>query len=214
MKAYEIKVTIKNSKPPIWRKIIIPADINFMQLHNIIQAAFEWLNYHLYEFSFKEFSEIITNNEDAVEESNFEQSENVEDFAKSMGIDFSVFPQYETALWAKDVSIENYFEKVKKLTYVYDFGDWWEHTIEIVNVIDIYYGACPIVTKFRQASPPDDCGGIDGYYEFLERYNSGDENLKEWAEEQNYSGEYDVDKINEIMKDVLEWDFDDFDDFE
>lgn len=40
MKAYEIKVTIKNSKPPIWRKIIVPADINYMQLHNIIQVAF------------------------------------------------------------------------------------------------------------------------------------------------------------------------------
>ena len=44
MKAYEIKVTIKGSKPPIWRKIIIPEGINFMQLHNTIQVAFECLS--------------------------------------------------------------------------------------------------------------------------------------------------------------------------
>lgn len=210
MKAYEIKVMIKNSKPPIWRKIIIPSDINFMQLHNIIQTAFEWKNYHLYEFTSKEFSERITNDIEAVEESEFFQSKEGIKFKKSMGIKFLDIPSLGSVLFANDVLIEDYFEKAKKLTYVYDFGDWWEHTIEIVSIIDNYTGSCPIVTKFKQASPPDDCGGIYGYYEFLEQYTSGDKNLKKWAEMQGYSGEYDIDEINEDMKDVLEWDFDEF----
>lgn len=211
MKAYEIKVTIKNSKPPIWRKIVIPADINFMQLHNIIQTAFEWLNYHLYEFDLKDFSLKITNDEEAVDEEDFFISEETEAFCKAMGLSSFKSPKPEKFLLAKDVPIADYFDKVKKLTYVYDFGDWWEHTIEILNVIDDYDGNCPVVTKFKQASPPDDCGGIYGYYEFLEQYNSGEEELTEWAEEQGYTGEYDIDKINGEMEYVLDLDFDNID---
>lgn len=210
MKAYEIKVTIKNSKPPIWRKIIIPSDISFMQLHNIIQAAFEWRSYHLYEFTFKEFSDRITNDGEAVEEAEFFQSKKGIELRKSMGISSLNIPNPGIVLFAKEVLIEDYFEKVKKLTYVYDFGDWWEHTIEIVSIIDNYIGSCPVVTKFKQPSPPDDCGGIYGYYEFLEQYASGDKKLKKWAEMQGYSGEYDIDEINKDMEEALEWDFDDF----
>ncbi len=210
MKAYEIKVTLKHSKPPIWRKIIIPADINFMQLHNIIQTAFEWQNYHLYEFTFKEFIERITNDREAIEEAEFFRSKEGVEFRKNMGIKHLDIPILVSVLFAKDVLIENYFEKVKKLTYVYDFGDWWEHTIEIISIIDNYTGSCPIVTKYKQASPPDDCGGIYGYYDFLEQYASGDKKLKKWAEMQGYSGEYDIDEINEDMEEALEWDTDDF----
>lgn len=90
---------------------------------------------------------------------------------------------FKKSLFAKDILIEDYFPNVKKLTYVYDFGDWWEHTIEILGTIDNYTEDCPVVTKFKQASPPDDCGGIDGYYEFLEQYNSENIELMEWAEE-------------------------------
>lgn len=210
MKAYEIKVTIKNSKPPIWRKIIIPAGINFMQLHNIIQAAFEWMNYHLYEFTFKEIPDKITNDAEAVEEAEFFQSKEGMEFRKSMGTMPFEFPGFESVLFAKNVLIADYFEKTKKFTYVYDFGDWWEHTIEIVSIIDNFEGDCPVVTKFKQPSPPDDCGGIDGYYEFLEQYNSGNEEIQKWGESQGYSGEYDIDEINENMEDALEWDYDDF----
>lgn len=201
---------IKNSKPPIWRKIIIPADINFMQLHNIIQVAFEWMNYHLFEFTFKEIHDRITNDIEAIDEAAFYQSKDGAELMKNMGIAPLESFDFENVLFANDVLIKDYFEKVKKFTYVYDFGDWWEHTIEIISIIDNYEGVCPVVTKFKQVSPPDDCGGIEGYYEFLEQYNSGNERLKCWAESQGYSNEYDIDEVNECMEDVLEWDFDDF----
>ena len=210
MKAYEIKVTIKGSKPPIWRKIIIPAGINFMQLHNIIQVAFEWMNYHLYEFTFKDISDRITNDTEACDEYNyFTSKEGKQRFKEMFG--FCLIPS--KTLYAKEVSIDEYFKRVKKLIYVYDFGDWWEHTIEIMNVIEDYEYEYPKVTKFRQISPPDDCGGIDGYYEFLEQYldeeNPEQASIAAWAYNQGYHDDYDIDEINKEMEDVLEFDVDD-----
>lgn len=214
MKAYEIKVTIKNSKPPIWRKIIVPAGINFMQFHNIIQVAFEWLNYHMYEFSFKELAETITNNKESCEEYAYYMSEEGKRSFKDL-VGFT--PHHNAVLYAKDVTIDKYFEMVKRVTYVYDFGDWWEHTIEILNCIDNYEYDYPQITKFKQVSPPDDCGGIYGYYEFLEQYldksNPEQQSIAEWAHGQGYHDEYDIDTINEEMEEILDLDLDDFDEF-
>lgn len=214
MKVYEIKVTLKNSKPPIWRKIIIPADINFMQLHNIIQVAFEWLNCHLYEFEFKEFPERITNDAESCEEYAYYTSKEGKKEIKKLGY---YFPEPDKALYAKDVSIEKYFKTAKKFKYIYDFGDWWEHSVEILNCIDDYEGDCPVVTKFKQASPPEDCGGIYGYYNFLEQYedesNPEHESIVEWAESQGYSGVYNLEDVNSEMEQILDFDPDDFEDF-
>jgi len=213
MKAYEIKVTIKNSKPPIWRKIIIPADINFMQLHNIIQVAFEWLNYHLYEFNFRDFPEIITNDMEACEEYKYYSSK---EGKRKMKDFWGYMPEPKKTLYAKDVPIEEYFKNTKKFNYIYDFGDWWEHSIEILNCYEDYTDECPVVIKFKQPSPPDDCGGIDGYYEFLEQYkdksNPNHESIAEWAEEQGYDEDYDLEYINSEMEDVLDFDPDDWED--
>jgi len=49
-KYYEIKVTIRESHPPTWRRLRIPANITFNDLAAIIEIAFEWCGYHLYEF--------------------------------------------------------------------------------------------------------------------------------------------------------------------
>lgn len=213
MKAYEIKVTIKNSKPPIWRKIIIPADINFMQLHNIIQTAFEWLNYHLYEFTFKDFPERITNDTEACEEYKYYSSK---EGKRKMKDFWGYMPTPQKSLYAKDIPIKEYFNKSKKFNYIYDFGDWWEHSVEILNYYEDYTESCPAVIKFKQVSPPDDCGGIDGYYEFLEQYNdesnANHESIVEWAEQQGYSDNYDLEYINSEMEDVLDFDPDDWED--
>jgi hypothetical protein len=47
---FQFKVTLKYTKPPIWRRIQVPATYNFRQLHNAIQAAMGWAGYHLHNF--------------------------------------------------------------------------------------------------------------------------------------------------------------------
>ena len=52
MKAFQLKIAIKNSKPPIWRRVIVPAGITFSQLSIILNKVMGWCGYHLFEFEF------------------------------------------------------------------------------------------------------------------------------------------------------------------
>ncbi len=54
MKGYNIKVRLKNFKPITWRDLIIPSNITFKGLHEIIQIIMGFDNSHLYDFSFKD----------------------------------------------------------------------------------------------------------------------------------------------------------------
>lgn len=208
MKAYELKISLKGAKPPIWRKVIVPSGINFMQLHNVIQVAMGWYNAHMYEFSFKEFEERITNDAEACEEYEYAVSKEGKKRMAEVGIPFYM----PKSFYAKDICIDKYIQRSPKFKYIYDFGDYWEHTIEVVNIIDAYVGKAPIVTKFRRACPPEDCGGIYGYYELMELVadptNPECEQMREWLDQIEYSGEYDIDAVNEEMTYILEADFD------
>lgn len=208
MKAYEIKISLNGIKPPIWRKVIIPSDINFMQLHNIIQLAMGWQNCHLYEFNFKEFEEIITNDSEACDEYEYSVSKEGKKRFAELGLPFHL----PKSLYAKEVKIDKYLEKSAKFKYIYDFGDDWEHTIELVKVIDAYVGRLPYVTKFKRVCPPEDCGGVDGYYEVSDALNNpSDPQNKEilkWLKKIHYSNEYDIEYVNEAMTDILDADFD------
>jgi hypothetical protein len=48
---YQIKVGLRWAKPPIWRRLLVSADISLAQLHQIIQVAFDWEDSHLHVFS-------------------------------------------------------------------------------------------------------------------------------------------------------------------
>ncbi len=209
MKAYELKISLKDAKPPIWRKVIVPSDINFMQLHNIIQVAMGWQNYHMYEFNFKELDEVITNDSEACDEYEYFNSKANEKQLLAIGF----YEHMPKTLYAKEVKIDKYLEKTKKFVYIYDFGDYWEHKIELVSVIDDYVGQLPIVTKFRKSCPPEDCGGIYGYYELLEALDNPSHpqhsEFTRWIENIGYSDEYDVDTVNEILKGITDIDDDD-----
>lgn len=52
---YQVKVTIQEIEPPIWRRLLIPSGITFHKLHKITQASFQWLDYHLFLFEFPDF---------------------------------------------------------------------------------------------------------------------------------------------------------------
>jgi len=52
---YQLKITMEEIEPPIWRRILVPANITFAKLHKIIQTAFGWQDYHLYNFDWRDF---------------------------------------------------------------------------------------------------------------------------------------------------------------
>lgn len=179
MKAYQLKVTITGSKPLIWRRILVPEKITFEQLHETLQAAFCWGSYHLYEFQFPTQRVNVVCN---VEEN--ERYGDIDEIESTETIDEYVLQGF----WFK---------------YIYDFGDWWEHRIEIEKIIDDYDKRYPKVLKYKGDSLPEDCGGIDGYYELMDKFSDGitedNEELFEWANMQGLD-DYDMEDVNDSME--------------
>lgn len=183
MAGYQLKIIIKGSKPPIWRRIIIPDKITFEQLHCIIQEVFGWWDCHLHQFEIpSQYLRIVM---DAEEEELWDDKDVLE----------------ETVL------IDDYINVGDKFLYTYDFGDDWEHLIQVEKRVDEYAQRWPQVVKFKGNSIPEDCGGIYGYYDLCESLSTGISydpdldisELEEWADSQGME-EYDMDAVNEVLK--------------
>lgn len=181
MKAFQLKIVIKNSKPPIWRRVIVPAGITFSQLSMILNEVMGWCGYHMFEFEFYHLELRIM--------------EGVEDYLQDYYFDYQE---------ASETYIREYLEENDWFTYVYDLGDDWSHRVTVEKIIDNYEHDYPQVLKYKGNCPIEDCGGIDGYYECLDIIS--DENHSEYAERlawmksQGYSHEYDMEYINEELK--------------
>ena len=138
MKAYQVKITVKGSHPPIWRRCIIPAGITFSQLAVLFNEIMGWKGYHLFAFQFHDLGICV--------------EEIDEDYAD---MDYDLEEATETL-------IDPYMEHVKWFTYCYDFGDDWEHRIDIESVITDCEYTHPVVLKAKGACPFEECGGIGG----------------------------------------------------
>lgn len=168
-KSYIIKVTIKNTHPPVWRRLQIPAGITFHELNAIIQLAFNWSGYHLYSF---EIGNLLIEIPDDI----------FDDF------DYKVIN-------SKRTKVDKYFDEIEKLEYTYDFGDNWIHNIQIENVAESEEKLKnPVCLKAKMASLPEDCGGPWGYEDLLDVINNPKDeryqDMKDWLE-QGYSVWYD-----------------------
>jgi hypothetical protein len=143
---FQFKITLKDIKPPIWRRIQVPAACTFWDLHVAIQDAMGWLDYHLHEFRLR----------------------SPDGRMMSVGIPDEDFDRDVLAGWkcrvAKFLSLDQ-----PGFEYIYDFGDNWRHKIELEKVLPADPGMMyPRCLKGRRASPPEDCGGPWGYEELLE----------------------------------------------
>ncbi|MFU8871714.1 plasmid pRiA4b ORF-3 family protein [Micromonospora sp. SL4-19] len=136
---YQIKVGLRGARPPIWRRLEVPADVSLARLHELIQSAFAWTDSHLHVF------------ETAYGSFGRPDAELGHRAASRVTLE-------QVALAAGD-----------KLRYTYDFGDNWEHDIVVEKVLDREASvAYPRCVGGRRAAPPDDCGGVWGYAELVE----------------------------------------------
>ncbi|MEL7604002.1 MAG: plasmid pRiA4b ORF-3 family protein [Bacillota bacterium] len=206
MKAYQIKVTLLDVEPPVWRQFIVPAGISFERLHAVIQLAMGWRDCHLYEFVFDSGGLKVTGDEEEVEEYRYYQTPEGKKALKAMQRMAMSLQLPAEVLLAEETEIDELLEKQRKFTYSYDFGDGWEHSVELTQVLEAYIGP-PKVVGFEGQCPPEDCGGPGGYEEFVTAWNdpshTDHESVREWGEGQCY-GEYDIDDVNEQMEYVLE----------
>lgn len=188
---FQFKIQIKGiTKPPVWRKVVVPADFTFFRFHHVIQEAFGWENYHLFEFSDKEY------------QSNIRISVPVED-------DFFDPDFFADVRDASKVKLSDIFaDDFRKLFYVYDFGDSWAHEITLESISDDKQKQA-VCLSGKGACPPEDCGGIYGYEGMKEVFRTMPESeeadsYREWlgmeAGEIWDAKSFDVDEVNRSLK--------------
>ncbi|ACR78816.1 plasmid pRiA4b ORF-3 family protein [Kosmotoga olearia] len=178
-RVYQFKITLKGIKPPIWRRIQVPETYTFWDLHVAIQDAMGWLDYHLHEFEIINPSTGLKVNIGIPDE----------DFGRD------VLPGWKQKI-ADYFSMEN-----PKANYTYDFGDNWEHKIELEKILPREKGVTyPVCIKGKRACPPEDCGGVWGYEELLEAIkdpaHERHEELLEWLGEDFDPEHFDVNEVS------------------
>lgn len=143
---YQLKVTLKGTEPPIWRRLQAPAAIDLRELHLLFQVVMGWHNEHLYEFR--------------VGRRYFGEPE-----PKSWGVD-GFGPPIQDA--GKTRLLEIAPRAGSKFLYTYDMGDSWEHQVLVEKVIEADPGVhLPTCLAGERACPPEDCGGVWGYGDIL-----------------------------------------------
>jgi hypothetical protein len=178
---YQFKITLKEIKPPIWRRIQVPETYSFWDLHVAIQDAMGWSDSHLHLFEIQHpaTDEIV---EIGIPDEDFED-------------EFETLPGWKKKI-ADYFSMEN-----PKAEYIYDFGDNWEHTIILEEILPRdEKTAYPICIKGKRACPPEDCGGPWGYGDLLETINDPDdeeyEDTMEWLGGEFDSEHFDPDDVH------------------
>lgn len=133
-----LKVTLRGIRPPIWRRLLVPSATPLSSLHAVIQSAMGWESEHLYVFEIGGHSYGDPGMVDDV----LNESRLTLGAVRRMG--------------------------VKRFTYTYDFGDNWEHVIDIEGTEPPVPGRrYPVCVAGKRNGPPEDCGGIHGYSEAL-----------------------------------------------
>lgn len=139
----QLKISINNLTPPVWRRIVLSDQLTLNQLHQVIQKAFDWDSSHLAGFSIKGYDIDLENGyyDDEV--------------------------QYDVNV----TTLADWHLKVKNtFTYTYDFGDDWRHKI-LVEKISPTGPDKPYCLKGKRCAPPDDIGGPFGFMDYLYRYD-------------------------------------------
>ena len=144
----QFKITLREVTPAVWRRIQIPAEGTFWDLHVAIQDAMGWTDSHLHAF---QFAERPRNEQIGIP---------TED-----DLDAGV---HVRAGWK--VKVSKLLRKPgDEVVYLYDFGDDWTHDVLLEGLLlpesRVSYPRC---LDGARRCPPEDCGGPDGYERFLE----------------------------------------------
>jgi hypothetical protein len=169
----QLKVTLAEIEPPIWRRVLVPVDYTLTRLHQVIQIAFGWEDYHLHSFHIHGEDYAPPDRENA-------PGTNSEKVALSkLG-----------------------FRLKTKIKYRYDFGDCWDHLILVEGHLLLEEPAnAPVCLGGQRACPPEDCGGTPGYQEMQDALQDPDdprcEEFKQWLGMETWDAEsFDLGQVN------------------
>jgi hypothetical protein len=184
--ALVLKVTLELDHHSAWRRIRVPANITFAQLHGALQTAFSWQDSHLHDFT------VFEKKEDGSLKPSLQLVCNEEALSYEGGVPMKL----ET-----DHVVKNFLPG--KIVYTYDFGDDWKHTIELEQTLNDSTVNYPICMAGEGSAPPEDVGGEPGFDGFLSIIHDSSHpdhlQMKEWGDIQGYQ-EFDIKEINWRLK--------------
>lgn len=175
----QLKISLVGvSKPPVWRRVLVPATMRLDRLHDVIQAAMGWTDTHLHAF---EAGGVDYGPPDP-------ELDHVDERRTAIG----------------DVLRE----PRDRMRYVYDFGDYWQHDVVVEKVLETERGArYPICVTGKGRRPPEDCGGVLGYADLRETLadpaNEEHADMLDWlgleSAEDFDPTTFDVDEVNAAL---------------
>jgi hypothetical protein len=173
---YQLKVTLRGSRPPIWRRVLVPGKFSLHKLHQVIQLAMGWTDSHLHQF---------------IIDGQYYGIPSPEDFEPVRDERRQTLSQIAT-------------REKRKFFYEYDFGDGWGHEIVVEKILSPEPGIkCPACIKGKRACPPEDVGGLWGYETFLEAiedpHHEEHESYLEWVGGDFDPEACDLDEINQAL---------------
>src|SRR5581483_3786798 len=174
---YQLKVTLRDTHPPIWRRIQLRGDMRLSQLHRVLQIAMGWTDSHLHQFR-------VGGRYYGIPDREFGDSETINESR----IRLNQIAQTDKA----------------RFVYEYDFGDSWEHEISVEKIFKhAQLLKHPVCVAGKRACPPEDVGGIWGYEHFLQVVRDpGDpeqEDLLEWIGGEFDPEAFDLDAVNRAL---------------
>jgi len=173
---HQIRITLLDSEPLIWRRVRLSGETNLEDLHHVNQVVMDWENSHMHQFI-------------------------AGDRRYGLDEDFMPDPESErTATLREVIPVPE-----ARLLYEYDFGDSWEHDVLVEELLPPEEGAgYAVCAAGEYAAPPEDCGGIPGYYmmpEAIEDEESPDhEEMLEWVGGDFDPVALDLDRINRDLE--------------
>lgn len=180
---YQIKIVLLGTRPPIWRRVLVPADFTLAQLHDVVQATMSWEDCHFHQF-------YIGNRRFGVPDPN------------------DALMGGSPTVNEKKACLANVLNKIgSKATYIYDFGDSWEHALTVEKIVAAESNvAYPLCTDGKLAGPPEDCGGIPGFYHMLEALSDPNhedhEDMRDWIDSFDPEA-FSVDAVNQRMRKIF-----------
>lgn len=178
--ALQVYVELLGVEPEVWRRVLIPVTATLSQTHRVIQAAFGWSGYHLHEFNL------------GVQECRGSSA--------GLGSDQTV-P-------SERMRLKSLADRAEAITYIYDFGDYWVHRVVVEGTVQGIALALPVCVGGGGATPPEDCGGVHGYDDFVsvmsDPAHPDHDEMAEWCGAEHWDATaFDLAEVNARLSKVL-----------
>lgn len=177
---HQLKVTLLDAEPAVWRRIQVRSNVTLKTLASVLNAAMGWEGYHIHEFR---------------------MGKEVWGPALDMSDDLADCIEDD-----RDATLEKIAPRKRStFKYQYDGGDCWLHKVVVEAVLEpAPKQRYPVCLDGALACPPEDCGGIPGYFNLLDaiadRSHPDHEDLLEWVGDKFDPEAFDVALVNKRLR--------------